>query len=76
MSWEIMLGIIALVGFLGTVSTWVWKLAGTLTKLTEGLKSLSEFKNSANTEHEEIKGKIAEHDGRIETLEYKTGIKR
>ena len=54
MSWEIVVGIIALVGFLGTVSSWVWKLAGTLTKLSDGLNSLSDFKAHADMEHREI----------------------
>ena len=75
MSWEIVVGIIALVGFLGTVSSWVWKLAGTLTKLSDGLKSLSDFKENANAEHREIHGQLADHENRIDHLEHKTGIK-
>lgn len=69
MSWEIVLGIIALVGFLGTVSTWVWKLAGTLTKLGEGLTSLSDFKNTAAKEHKEIHETLDDHEIRIHDLE-------
>lgn len=71
MTWEIVLGIIALVGFLATVSSWVWKLAGTLTKLTDGLNSLSEFKKNADEEHEKIYTKLDDHETRIHDLETK-----
>lgn len=71
MTWEIVLGIIALVGFLATVSSWVWKLAGTLTKLTDGLNSLSDFKKNADIEHDEIHMKLDDHEIRIHDLENK-----
>lgn len=71
MSWEIVLGIIALVGFLGTVSSWVWKLSGTLTKLTDGLNSLSSFKANADKEHKEIHDTLDNHELRIHDLENK-----
>lgn len=71
MSWEIVVGIIALVGFLGTVSSWVWKLSGTLTKLTDGLNSLSDFKKNADKEHDEIHSKLDNHELRIHDLENK-----
>lgn len=69
MSWEIVVGIIALVGFLGTVSGWVWKLAGTLTELSDGLKGLSDFKTKADEEHREIHDKLDDHELRIHDLE-------
>ena len=71
MSWEIVVGLIALVGFLGTVSSWVWKLAGTLTKLGDGLNSLSDFKTKADEEHREIHDKLDDHELRIHDLENK-----
>lgn len=71
MSWEIVVGIIALVGFLGTVSSWVWKLAGTLTKLGDGLNSLSAFKTKADNEHKEIHETLDNHELRIHDLENK-----
>lgn len=70
MSWEIVVGIIALVGFLGTVSTWVWKLAGTLTKLGDGLTALSDFKANADKEHKEIHETLDDHEIRIHDLEH------
>lgn len=71
MDWEIVVGIIALVGFLSTVSSWVGKLAGTLTRLTEGLNSLSDFKKNADEEHEKIHSKLDDHEIRIHDLETK-----
>lgn len=71
MSWEIVVGIIALVGFLGTVSSWVWKLSGTLTRLGEGLNSLSDFKARAKEEHREIHETLDNHEVRIHDLEQK-----
>lgn len=71
MSWEIVVGIIALVGFLGTVSSWVWKLAGTLTKLGDGLNSLSDFKTKADNEHKGIHETLDNHELRIHDLENK-----
>lgn len=76
MSWEIVVGLITLVGFLATVSSWVWKLSGTLTKLTDGLKSLSEFKCTATAEHQKLRDDIDDHEGRIVSLEYHTGLKK
>lgn len=69
MSWEIVVGIIALVGFLGTISSWVWKLAGTLTKLSDGLNSLSDFKKNADKEHRTIHETLDDHELRIHDLE-------
>lgn len=69
MSWEIVVGIIALVGFLGTVSSWVWKLSGTLAKLSDGLNSLSDFKKNADREHRAIHETLDDHELRIHDLE-------
>lgn len=73
MSWEIVVGLITLVGFIATVSSWTSKLAKTLTVLNDAINQLretvKEFKAHSKTEHEAIMKRIDDHEDRIRTLE-------
>lgn len=73
MTWEIVVGIIALIGVFGTVAGWASKLAKTLTSLETTLKilnkTLDELKQSNKESHNDIYHKLNEHDGRIARLE-------
>ena len=80
MTWEIVLGIIALMGFIGTVGTWISKLSKTLGILenTIGIlnRTIEEFKKSSRTTHEKMFERLTEdektienHEGRIKNLE-------
>lgn len=73
MSWEIVVGLITLVGFIATVSSWTSKLAKTLTILNDAINQLretvKEFKSHSKAEHEAIMKRIDDHEDRIRTLE-------
>lgn len=73
MSWEIVAGIIALVGFIGTVAAWVSKLSHTLASLEMTLKALqevlSELKENNKESHKEFYHKLDDHETRIGRLE-------
>lgn len=80
MTWEIFLGIVALVGFVGTVGAWIFKLSGVLKALEVALSALKEtldqFRENAKDTHKELfhkteenTKKLADHDKRIFSLE-------
>jgi hypothetical protein len=80
MTWEIVLGIIALVGFVGSVATWISKLSKTLGVLESTIKvlneTISEFKKNSHSTHEKIFERLTDdemtlqnHEGRIQNLE-------
>ena len=73
MSWEIVVGLITLVGFIATVSSWTSKLAKTLTVLNDAINQLretvKEFKSNSKAEHEAIMKRIDDHEDRIRELE-------
>lgn len=73
MSWEIVTGIIALIGVFGTVATWSSKLSMTLANLEATLKSLQEtlkeLKENNHESHKDIYQKLANHETRISHLE-------
>lgn len=75
MTWEIFLGISALVAFVIAIGSIVSKasqmvatLNATITSLSETLK---EFKKDSKTEHKELHDKIDDHETRIGILEIK-----
>lgn len=75
MTWEIVLGIIALVGFLISVGAIVAKtsqmfatLNAAITMLTETLK---EFKKDSKTDRKELHDMVDDHETRIVILETK-----
>ena len=80
MNWEIALGVIALLGFAGSIATWVSKLSKTLAVLETTINTLnkviSELKNSSHDTHKEMFRRIStgerileNHEGRIKNLE-------
>ncbi len=73
MTWEIFLGIIALVGFIGSVGLWIWKLSKILTVLetTVGIlnETIKDFKASSKNTHKEMYDKLDDHEKRIHYLE-------
>lgn len=72
-TWEIVLGIIALVGFVGSIATYVSKQASVLSKLETTLAALNmtleELKDSNRSSHKDIYNKLGDHDKRISKLE-------
>lgn len=75
MTWEIFLGIVALVGFIGTIGLWIFKLSKILAVLETTVSSLTEaikeFKADSKAEHKEMHDKIEDHEVRIGILEKK-----
>ena len=73
MSWEIFLGIVALVSFVGTIGLWISKLAKTLAVLETTISTLKEvikeFKESSSAVHQELQDKVNDHEKRIIILE-------
>ncbi len=80
MNWEIALGVIALLGFAGSIATWVSKLSKTLAVLETTINTLnkviSEFKNNSHDTHKEMFRRISNgerilenHEGRLKNLE-------
>lgn len=73
MTWEIVVGIITLIGVLGTVATWASKLSHSLASLETTLKDLDatlhELKNTNHESHKEFYKRLNEHDCRIAKLE-------
>lgn len=84
MSWEIAAGVIALIGFAGSIATWVSKLSKTLAVLETTINTLnkviSEFKNNSHDTHKELFQRIGtservleNHEGRLNNLEKAKG---
>ena len=80
MNWEIALGVIALLGFAGSIASWVSKLSKTLAVLETTINTLnkviSEFKNNSHDTHKEMFSRISNsersienHEGRLKHLE-------
>ena len=73
MTWEIVLGIIALVGFVGTIAAYVGKQTSVMTRLETTLQmlnaTLGEFKEDNKKTHKDIYKKLDDHDTRIIRLE-------
>lgn len=69
MTWEIALGVIALIGFVITCATAASKMSkamGTFETAVADLKeTLKEFKSGAHETHKELFGKINDHEKRI-----------
>ena len=73
MSWEIVTGIIALIGVFSVVATWSGKLTRTLTGLEATIKSLNrvleELKENNREAHKEFYDKLEDHEERLLLLE-------
>lgn len=80
MTWEIVAGIIALIGVFGTVATWSSKLSRTLASLEATLEALrgtlKELKTNNTESHKEFYKRLDDHEQRIDHLEYQTGMKK
>ena len=78
MTWEIVTGIIALVGFVVTITTVTSKQAGILSKLEATLQALNEtleeLKENNRASHKDIYNKLGDHDKRIGEIETKVKI--
>ena len=85
MTWEIFLGIVALVGFVITLATPLMKLSKTMTELNINMQNLNKAMNvltTNNTEshrriwqhNEEQDEKIENHEKRITKIETKMDI--
>ncbi len=80
MNWEIAAGVIALIGFAGSIATWVSKLSKTLAVLETTINALNqvlyEFKNNSHDTHKELFERLGtsertleNHEGRLKILE-------
>ena len=73
MSWEIVVGIIALIGVFSTIATWASKPSRSLSSLETTLKgldeTLQELKDNNHESHKEFYKRLNEHDCRIAKLE-------
>ena len=78
MSWEIVAGIIALVGFVGTIATWSGKLSRTLASLETTLNALrdtlEELKENNRESHKDIYNRLDDHHEWITRIRDKLGI--
>lgn len=85
MTWEIFLGIVALVGFCVTIATPLMKLSKTMTELNVNMQNLNQAMNTLtanNTEshrriwahNEEQDEKLENHEKRITKIETKMDI--
>lgn len=66
MTWEIALGLFAIVGFVATIIGWSTQISGTLSKLNTSVDALNhtveKFEKSSDKIHENLSGRISEHD--------------
>ena len=73
MTWEIVVGIIALVGFVGSIGGMIWKLAALIARLEAAVKALGEAVGSLRgdnaAEHGAMQAQITDHERRIGRLE-------
>lgn len=74
MTWEIFLGIVALVGFLISIGGIIYKLSKVLTSLDITVKGLSETLKDSKSDRKEIHKKIDDHETRIGILEIKADL--
>lgn len=75
MTWEIVVGIIALVGFVASIGGMVWKLATLISDLKATVKELSTvigtLRGENATEHTSFRNQLTDHEKRIGHLEGK-----
>ena len=78
MTWEIVTGIIALVGFVVTIATISSKQSGLLAKLETTLNALNEtleeLKENNRESHKDIYNKLSDHETRVAEIETKINI--
>lgn len=75
MTWEIVVGIIALTGLIATFVGAAWKLSSSIAELNVAItnlqKSFSEMREDSKTSHAKIYNKLDDHERRITTVEAK-----
>ena len=71
MSWEIVVGVITLLGAFISVMTVVVKVNGTLTRLEEAVRQLREFIEVQGKRNDSFAQTLASHETRITVLEGK-----
>lgn len=71
MTWEIFLGIVALVGFLISIGGIIFKLSRVLTSLEATVKSLTETLQDSKTDRKDMHKKLDNHETRLVKLETK-----
>lgn len=75
MTWEIVVGIIALIGVFGTVGAWIFKLSRILATLESTMqqlnRTLDDFKRGTNASIDKLAQRIDLHETRIIRLEDK-----
>lgn len=73
MTWEIVVGLIALIGCFATIGGMVWKISAILSKLEAAVNELTHavdlIRGENRSEHREIKEALADHEKRIVKLE-------
>lgn len=78
MTWEIAVGIFALVGFVVSIGTFIFKLSGMLTKLQATLDALNsvldELKRDNADDHKFFRKKLEELEKRLTEVEIKYSI--
>lgn len=78
MTWEIVVGIIALIGVFGTVATWSSKLSRTLASLETTLNALrdtlEELKENNRESHKDIYHRLDDHERTIIRIKDKLGM--
>lgn len=75
MTWEIVLGIIALAGFIITIGSLTAKLSGILSRLESSVRELTaaiaDVRRENGGEHSEMRRQLDGHENRITILEVK-----
>lgn len=73
MTWEIVVGIIALVGFIASIGGMVWRLSALISRLEAAVKALAEAVNALRgdnaAEHGAMQTQLTDHERRIGRLE-------
>ena len=73
MTWEIVVGIIALVGFVASIGGMVWKLSALISRLEAAVRALADavdnLRGDNAAEHGEMTAQLRDHEKRIGRLE-------
>lgn len=73
MTWEIVTGLIVLVGFIASIATWVSKLTKILTSLEDAIRqlreTLTEIKTNNREDHKRIFTTLADLERRVREVE-------
>lgn len=69
MTWEIVVGLIAILGALVTICGVVVKVNGTLVRLEDAIERLNAFMESQNEQNTRMEKNFMDHESRISRLE-------